>query len=160
MRTPVVVVTGQSDSEDIAGVLLCGPGTALVEHRFDGHVVHRTTTLVQRGVKLTADSVLELAHGCVSCTVRNDLLEHLRHLHRRSDVTRIAVRLGPWMEPEPVCFAITHSPTARDVSVAAVVTSVDTSTWLASALGRTNSTTAARWRRSSSPRRSSPTSSS
>lgn len=49
MRTPVVVVTGQSDSEDIAGMLLSGPGTALVEHRFDGHVVHRRTTLVQRG---------------------------------------------------------------------------------------------------------------
>ncbi len=135
MRTPVVVVAGQSDSEDITDVLLAGPGTALVEHRFDGHVVHRTTTLVQRGVKLTADSVLELAHGCVSCTVRNDLLEHLRHLHRRPDVDRIAIRLGPWMEPEPVCFAITHSPTARDVLVAAVITAVDTSTWLTSALG-------------------------
>ncbi|MDZ4235502.1 MAG: GTP-binding protein [Dietzia sp.] len=135
MRTPVVVATGQGDMDDIADVLLAGAGTALVEHRFDGHVVHRRTTTVQRGVTVTADAVLELAHGCVSCTVRYDLLEHLRSLHRRADVDRIVVRLGPWMEPEPVCFAITHSPTARDVSVSAVVASVDTSTWLLQAVG-------------------------
>lgn len=137
MRTPVVVVTGQGDdgADDIVGVLLAGPGTALVQHRFDGHVVHRTTSLMQRGVVLTDDAVLELAHGCVSCTVRNDLLDHLRWLHRRPDVDRIAVLLGPWMEPEPVCFAITRSPVARDVSISAVATSVDPSTWLARALG-------------------------
>lgn len=135
MRTPVVVVTGQGHPDDIAEVLVAGPGTALVEHRFDGHVVHRSTTMVQQGVAVTADAALELAHGCVSCTVRNDLLDHLRRLHRRPDVDRIVVRLGPWMEPEPVCFAITHSPAARDVSVSAVVTAVDPSTWLDEALG-------------------------
>ena len=136
MRTPVVVVTGQGDdADDIAGEMLAGPGTALVQHRFDGHVVHRTTTLTQRGVALTADAVLELAHGCVSCTVRNDLLDHLRRLHRRPDVHRIAVLLASWMEPEPVCFAITRSPVARDVSISAVIASVDTSTWLAQGLG-------------------------
>lgn len=135
MRTPVVVVTGQAYTGDITGVLLGGAGTALVEHRFDGHVVHRRTTTGQRGVTVTADSVLELTNCCVSCTVRNDLLEHLRLLHRRPDITRIAVLLGQWMEPEHVCFAITHSPVARDVSLSAVVTAVDTATWLSQALG-------------------------
>lgn len=135
MRTPVVVVTGRADTGDITGVLLGGQGTALVEHHFDGHVVHRRTTLVQRGIEVSADSVLELANCCVSCTVRHDLLKHLRALHRRPDVDRIVVRLGPWMEPESFCFAITHSPTARDVSVAAVVAAVDTSTWLGLAVG-------------------------
>lgn len=135
MRTPVVIVSGQGDTDDIAEVLLAGPGTALVEHRFDGHVVHRRTTLVHHEILVTADAVLELAHGCVSCTVRYDLLEHLRRLHRRPDVDRVAVRLGPWLEPEPVCAAISHSSAARDVAVCAVVTSVDTSVWLAQAVG-------------------------
>lgn len=135
MRTPVVVVSGQADTDSVTGVLLAGEGTALVEHRFDGHVVHRRTTTVQRGVEVTADSVLELANCCVSCTVRNDLLEHLRSLHRRADIARIAVLLGPWMEPEPVCFAIRHSPTARDVSLAAVITAVDATDWLSQSVG-------------------------
>ncbi|ORV87922.1 ribosome hibernation factor-recruiting GTPase MRF [Mycolicibacterium iranicum] len=135
MRTPVVVVTGRGDVEDIAGVLVGGQGTALVEHHFDGHVVHRKTTIMQRGIAVSADAILELTNCCMSCTVRNDLLEHLRRLHRRPDVDRIAVRLSPWMEPEPVCFAIGHSPASRDVSIAAVVTAVDTSSWLPDALG-------------------------
>lgn len=143
MRTPVVFVTGQSDTnviadciiDDIADVLLAGEGTALLDHWFDGHVVHRRTTMMQHGARATADAVLELAHGCVSCTVRYDLLHYLRQLHRRPDVARIAVRLGPWMEPEPVCFAIAHSPTAGDVSVSAVIAAVETSRWLTQALG-------------------------
>ena len=135
MRTPVVVVTGRADADDITDALLGMAATALVDHDFDGHVVHRRTTTVQGGVKVTADAVLELTNCCLSCTVRNDLLEHVRHLHRRPDVGRIVVRLQPWMEPEPVCFAITHSPTARDVSVAAVVATVETRSWLPLALG-------------------------
>jgi G3E family GTPase len=84
MRTPVVIVAGQHDTDDIAGVLLARAGTALVEHRFDGNVVHRRTTTVQRGVDVVAVAVLELTNCCLSCTVRNDLLEHLRLLHRRT----------------------------------------------------------------------------
>ncbi|MCH9667268.1 MAG: GTP-binding protein [Actinomycetia bacterium] len=135
MRTPVVVVAGQNDSHDIGEVLLASVGTALVEHRFDGHVVHRRTTMLQGGSAVAEDAVLELAHGCLSCTVRYDLLEHLRRLSRHPDVDRIAVRLGPWMEPEPVCFAIVRSPAAREVSVSAVVTHVDTQRWLNQAIG-------------------------
>lgn len=135
MRTPVVIVTGQHSTDDIARVLLDRPATALVQHHFDGHVVHRSTAVVQRGVTVVADAVLELTNCCVSCTVRDDLLRHLRDLHRRPDVDRIAVRFGPWMEPEPVAFAITHSAAARDVALSAVVTTVDTATWLSQALG-------------------------
>ena len=135
MRTPVVVVTGRGDVDDVVGVLLGVAGTALVEHHFDGHVVHRKTTTLQRGIAVSADAVLELTNCCMSCTVRNDLLEHLRRLHRRPDIDRIVVRLSPWMEPEPVCFAIANSPAARDVSISAVVTAVDASSWLPEALG-------------------------
>ena len=63
------------------------------------------------GELTTAEDALELAHGCVACTVRNDLLVVLRKLHRCDGVDRIVVHLAPWLEPEPICVAI--EPRAR-----------------------------------------------
>jgi G3E family GTPase len=146
MRTPVILVAGQTDTDPVAGALLRTPGTLVVEHRFDGHVVRRTMATLQQGVLTTTEAGIELAHGCVSCTIRNDLLVLLRRLHRRDDVDRIVVHLAPWLEPEPICLAINHvrirvapgyvdGPAAVDVSIAAVVTCVDSSVWLGQALG-------------------------
>ncbi|MGB8387493.1 ribosome hibernation factor-recruiting GTPase MRF [Mycobacterium sp.] len=146
MRTPVILVAGQKDTDPVVGTLLRTPGTLVVEHRFDGHVVRRTMATLQHGVLTTAETGLELAHGCVSCTIRNDLLVLLRQLHRRDNVDRVVVHLAPWLEPEPICVAINHvrvrvapgyvdGPAALDVSIAAVVTCVDSSVWLSQALG-------------------------
>lgn len=146
MQTPLILVAGQGDTDAVAGALMRAPGTLVVEHRFDGHIVRRITATVQHGVLTTAESPLELAHGCVACTVRNDLLVLLRRLHRRDDVERIVVHLAPWLEPEPICWAINHirvrvgpgyldGPAARDVDIAAVVVAVDAATWLPQALG-------------------------
>jgi G3E family GTPase len=146
MRTPVVLVAGQGDTDSIAGALLCRSGTLVVEHRFDGHVVRRTTASLRHGELTTTEEALELAHGCVACTIRNDLLLFLRKLHRRDDVERIVVHLAPWLEPEPICWAINYirvrvgpgyadGPAARDVMIAGVVTYVDTADWLTQALG-------------------------
>jgi G3E family GTPase len=149
MRTPVILVAGQKDTDPVVGALLRTPGTLVVEHRFDGHVVRRTTVTLQRNVLTTAESGLELAHGCVSCTIRNDLLVLLRQLHRRADVDRVVVHLAPWLEPEPICVAIDHvpvrvapgyvdGPAALDVSIAAVIACVDSSVWLNQAVGDTD----------------------
>jgi G3E family GTPase len=146
MRTPVLLVAGQGDTDSATGILLRRPGTLVVEHRFDGHVVKRTVTNLQDGVLVTSETALELAHGCIACTIRNDLLILLRRLHRRADVDRIVVHLSPWLEPEPICWAINHvrvsvgpgyadGPAARDVEITAVVTCVDSLTWLGRALG-------------------------
>jgi G3E family GTPase len=146
MRTPVILVAGQIDADPVVGALLRTPGTLVVEHRFDGHVVRRTMVTLQRGVLTTAENGVELAHGCVSCTIRKDLLVLLRQLHRRDDVDRVVVHLAPWLEPEPICVAIDHvrvrvapgyvdGPAALDVSIAAVVACVDSSVWLNQALG-------------------------
>ncbi len=86
MRTPIILVAGQKDTDPVVGALLRTPGTLVVEHRFDGHVVRRTMVTLQHGVLTTTEAGLELAHGCVSCTIRNDLLVLLRQLHRRDDV--------------------------------------------------------------------------
>jgi G3E family GTPase len=146
MRTPVILVAGQNDTDPVVGALLRTQGTLVVEHRFDGHVVRRTLVTLQHGVLTTAEAGLELAHGCASCTIRKDLLVLLRQLHRRDDVDRMVVHLAPWLEPEPICLAINNvrvrvapgyvdGPAALDVSIAAVVTCVDPSVWLSQALG-------------------------
>ena len=146
MRTPVVLIAGQGDTDAVAGTLLRQRGTLVVGHRFDGHVVCRTTAMLRDGELTSAEEALELAHGCVACTIRNDLLVLLRKLHRRDDVNRIVVHLAPWLEPEPICWAINYTrvrvgpgyfvgPAARDVVIAGVVTCVESSEWLGRALG-------------------------
>lgn len=146
MRTPVLLVAGQGDTDAVARVLLRHQRTLVVRHRFDGHVVHRLVTSAQNGILTTSDSALELRHGCVSCTVRNDLLVLLRRLHRRDDVDRIVVHLDDWLEPEPICWAINHvrvhmgpgyadGPAARDVEIAGVIVCLDSPEWLPAALG-------------------------
>ncbi|BAX90385.1 ribosome hibernation factor-recruiting GTPase MRF [Mycobacterium shigaense] len=146
MRTPVVLVAGDGDTDAVAGALLRRPGTIVVEHRFDGHVVRRTTSVWRDGELAVTEDALELAHGCVPCTVRYDLLVLLRKLHRRDGIDRIVVHLAPALEPEPICVAINHvdvrvgpgfqdGPAALDVEIAGVVTCVDSDTWLSRALG-------------------------
>lgn len=145
MRTPVLLVSGQGDSDEVTGTLLRRPGTAVVEHRFDGQVVRRTVITLERNELRTTEDALELAHGCLSCTIRNDLLVLLRKLHRRSSVDRVVVHLASWLEPEPVCWAINHvrvrvgpgypdGPAALDVRIAGVVTCVDADRWLEQSL--------------------------
>ncbi|BBY19278.1 ribosome hibernation factor-recruiting GTPase MRF [Mycolicibacterium litorale] len=146
MRTPVIVVAGQGQSNAVCDVLMAAPGTVVISHRFDGQVVVRTVATQRDGRTLISEWPLELTKGCVGCTTRNDLLVLLRLLHHRDDVTRIVVQLAPWLEPEPVCWAIDNvavhvgpghidGPAARDVSIEAVVTTVDVAVWLAQALG-------------------------
>ena len=145
-RTPVLLTAGQGDTEAVTSTLMQRPGTLVVTHRLDGHVVRRDLTMLVDGALHTSESALELAHGCVACTVRNDLLVLLRRLHRRADVTRIVVHLAPWLEPEPICWAVNHvkvrvgpgyvdGPAARDVAVHAVIACVDSDSWLTEALG-------------------------
>lgn len=146
MRTPVILVVGQGDTGAATTTLLNRPGTLIVEHRLDGHVVVRSVVSRDGGGVSRQETALELGNGCASCTIRNDLLVLLRRLHRRAGVKRIVVQLAPWLEPEPVCWAINYvrvhvgpgyvdGPAARDVVVAAVVTCVDSAGWLDQALG-------------------------
>lgn len=131
MRTPVVLVCGQGNADGVADMLVQQPGTVVVRHRFDGQVVVRSVD-TRYGM---SQWPLEVTHGCVACTVRDDLLALLRRLHLRSDVSRIVVHLMPWLEPEPVCWAIVNGPAAPDVRIDAVVSTIDTSNWLTQSLG-------------------------
>lgn len=135
IRTPLVLIAGIARQ----------PATALAERfRSDDRTVvvqyclrEVTQGVVRRRLQLGPRdqlSVLELAHGCVSCTLREDLLPLLRQLAKRDGVDRIVVRLDEAMEPEPVCYAL-HNMLVGDrsmdefVFVEGVITVVDDATW-------------------------------
>lgn len=146
MRTPVILVAGQHGTDAAVATLLLKPGTVAVGYNLDGHVVVRETVSGPHEGATARKAALELAHGCVSCTIRNDLLVLLRRLHQRGTVERIVVHLPNWLEPQPICWAINNvrvhvgpgyvdGPAGRDVTIAAVVTCVNATTWLPQALG-------------------------
>ncbi|WP_238598000.1 CobW family GTP-binding protein [Saccharothrix sp. ALI-22-I] len=92
-------------------------------------VRHDLSRLAEGTVRRWVDGVLtelRLEHGCVSCTMRHDLLPLLRSLDGP-----IIVHLDPALEPEAVCFALMDEP----VRVEAVITVVDRATWFADATG-------------------------
>ncbi|WP_328610145.1 GTP-binding protein [Amycolatopsis sp. NBC_00345] len=141
-RVPLVLVSGLAPepNDELAELLRRDrPGVAVVHHdlrQIGAGVVRRRIRLGPRD-ELTA---LELAHGCVNCTLREDLLPLLRRLARMPEVNRIVVRLDEAMEPEPVSWAIQHvlvgdRPVSDDVEVEAVFAVVDCATWLADATG-------------------------
>lgn len=148
-RTPLILVSGWSGPTRTAARSLLREGTVLVHHDLDlvhEGVVRRTVTTVDAGAVTENVGILELAHGCVSCTLREDLLPLLRRLHARSSVHRIVLHLDRQLEPEAVCWAVEHvlvpgvdgrevGPASRDVRVEAVVTCLDAQTWLDDATG-------------------------
>jgi G3E family GTPase len=145
MRTPVVLVAGQGTADDVAATLIRTPGTISVGYAIEGHIAIRQITEMRAQRRLVSVWPIEVT-GCLNCAIRADLLPLLRRLHRRDDVRRIAVHLPTWADPESLCTAIEHTPlhigpgyidgpAARDVAVAAVVTGIDTGSWLTDALG-------------------------
>ncbi|MGQ4616620.1 ribosome hibernation factor-recruiting GTPase MRF [Nocardia sp. R7R-8] len=146
-RTPVVLLAGLAAAgvDRAAAVLGTAAGTVVVRHdltQLREGVVRRTV----RTATQETSAVLELAHGCVSCTLRMDLLPLLCTLARRESVDRIVLALDPAFEAEAVCRAIEHvlvtgvhgrvdGPAGREVRVAAVLTCLDANVWLTDATG-------------------------
>jgi len=133
----VIVVSGVSPGadRDVALRLAGGePATALVHHdlrQVSSGVVLRT---VRRGIEETT-TTLELAHGCVACTVREDLLPLLRRLAADTGVERVVLQLDEAMDPEQVCLAIEHvvvgdRTVGDDVEITAVTAAIDASTFV------------------------------
>jgi G3E family GTPase len=121
MGTEVVLVAGLADHDVADEIWRASPESVLVRHDLSG--------LAEGVVRRWVDgvlTVLELAHGCVSCTLRLDLIPLLEQLD-----CRVVVHLDPRLEPEAVCFALSET----DIRVEAVITVVDQATWLADATG-------------------------
>ncbi|MFD9959473.1 ribosome hibernation factor-recruiting GTPase MRF [Amycolatopsis sp. NPDC058986] len=141
-RVPLFLISGLAPGPNstLAALLReAEPGTAVVHHdlrQIGAGIVRRRIQLGNRD-QLTA---LELAHGCVSCTLREDLLPLLRRLARNPEVRRIVLRLDEAMEPEPVSWAIRNvlvgdRPVLDDVDLRAVLTVIDCANWLGDATG-------------------------
>ncbi|MHC1560074.1 ribosome hibernation factor-recruiting GTPase MRF [Actinomycetospora sp. C-140] len=88
------------------------------------------------------DAVLELAHGCVSCTLREDLLPLLVWLARDPEVGEVVLLLDPGMEPEAVCEALhalvpegAAGPVTDLLALRGVVTVLEAARWLDDAGG-------------------------
>ena len=119
---------------------LLGERTAVVHHdlRQVASGTVRRRLRVRDGSVTDTTAVLELAHGCVSCTLREDLLPLLLRLVGR--VETIVLHLDPMVEPEPVCWALrtveVGGRTVADLAdIHAVVTVVDETSWLVDASG-------------------------
>ncbi|WP_434445523.1 CobW family GTP-binding protein [Lentzea sp. E54] len=121
MAARVVLVAGFTPHDVADELWRASPESMLVRHDLSG----LADGVVRRWLngRLT---VIELAHGCVSCTLRLDLVPLLEGLDER-----VIVYLDPVLEPEAVCFALSET----EVEVEAVVTVVDTATWLDDATG-------------------------
>ena len=148
-RTPVVLVAGlDADAVTRTTTAFLIPGTTVVHHDLSeldlGRVRRTTRTLDADGREQAHQTVLLLEHGCVSCTLRNDLLPLLRQLHRRDSVQRVVLQLDCALEPEALCFAITHAvvadmpgfgdaPASQDVRIEATVACVPEAQWLEAA---------------------------
>ncbi|GAY10247.1 ribosome hibernation factor-recruiting GTPase MRF [Pseudonocardia sp. N23] len=143
-RTELLVLAGlpRDTTERIAGLLLADPGTVVV-----GHDLRDVATgLVRRRVRTSSTDTrtdVRLAHGCVSCTLREDLLPGL--LRHAGTAARVVLHLDPVLEPEQVCWALAHvladtpdggRAVVTDVlDLRGVVTAVDSPRWLDDATG-------------------------
>ncbi|KAA2252138.1 cobalamin biosynthesis protein CobW [Solihabitans fulvus] len=142
LRTPLVLVAGLAGraAEAVAEQLWRDePGTALVHHNLRGIADGVLRRRVRHG-RHDELVTLTLVHGCISCTLREDLLPLLHRLAERPDVRRVVVQLDPSLEPEAVCWALHHvlveDRTLDELTrVEAVVTSVDLATLLADVTG-------------------------
>ncbi|TYB56527.1 hypothetical protein FXF51_42840 [Nonomuraea sp. PA05] len=126
MPTPVVLVAGLHGAARTAAVerLLAGhPGSLAVHHDL-GRV---TTGLITRTVRdasgVRESAQVRLAHGCVTCTVREDLLPRLIALAPTAPL--LIADLWDSVEPRSVAEAV-DCPEAHDLlRLTAVLTAVD-----------------------------------
>ncbi|WP_181780195.1 ribosome hibernation factor-recruiting GTPase MRF [Pseudonocardia pini] len=138
--TELLVVTGLHavGVERVIGRIRAADPDAVVLHHDLRDVGAGLVRRRMRDRRIDTLTELRLAHGCVSCTLREDLLPTLRDLAGR--VERVVLHLDPALEPEQVCWALRHVlvdgvPVGDLVDLRGVVAAVDAETWLDDATG-------------------------
>lgn len=134
----LLVLTGLSGVEaTIDRIRELDPAVTVLHHDLHDVGSGRVHRRVRRGAS-DVTTTIELTHGCVSCTLREDLLPQVRAL--AADGGRVVLHLDPGLEPEQVCFALRHvvvdgAPVADGVDLRGVVAVVDVGTWFDDATG-------------------------
>jgi G3E family GTPase len=115
------------------------PDTAVLHHDLrdigSGRVYRRL-----RRRRSDESTRIDLAHGCLSCTLREDVLPRLIELAGPGGPRRIVLHLDPALEPEQVCWSLLNVlmddvPVTDLVDLRGVVTVVDAGRWLDDATG-------------------------
>lgn len=124
-RTPVTIVMG-----------FLGSGkTSLLNHVLSQQGAGRVAALVNDFGTINIDAatiagvgedVVQLANGCVCCTINGDLCGAARRVLARSpSVDRIVVETTGLADPLPVCLTLLRKDLRRDTILDGVVTVVD-----------------------------------
>lgn len=127
-RVPVVLISGVQEGAMVSAGLslqLGLPGAVSVRHTIDPgrqlltRIVSDVTGVLER-------EELDLAHACVSCAIREDIVPTLERLAARGRWGSIVACLPIAAEATQVCRVLARSPrTAPHVTISAVVAALD-----------------------------------
>ncbi|MGP3918498.1 CobW family GTP-binding protein [Nonomuraea sp. 10N515B] len=126
MPTPVVLVSGLHGAARTATVerlLADHPGSIAVHHDLREIVQDRVHRSVRDATGLLETAEVRLAHGCITCTVREDLLPRLVALAPRSSL--LIVDLWDSVEPRSVAEAVDCYEAHDLLRLTAVLTALD-----------------------------------
>ncbi|WP_214110763.1 CobW family GTP-binding protein [Acrocarpospora catenulata] len=126
MSTPVVLIAGLYASARTATVdrlLQDHPGSIAVHHDLSTISEDRVSRIVRDRTGLIDLAEVSLAHGCVTCTIREDLLPQLLQL--ASGASLLIVDLWDSVEPRAVAEAIGCAETRDILRLTCVLTALD-----------------------------------
>jgi G3E family GTPase len=132
-RPRVTVLAGFSAEATAAvgrSLLVTDPRLLLVSHdmrRIRDGIVRRT---VRTADTVLEDEVITLVHGCVSCTLREDVLPTLLRLARQHPEGDILLALPPVIEPEAVAAVCEHAGAGATLRFDSYVTVVEAAGFL------------------------------
>ena len=137
-RVPVVLVSGVDETAMMSTSISLQfglPGAVAVRHTIDprrqvlARVVSDVTGVVER-------EEIDLAHACVSCAIREDIIPTLERLTTHGRWESVIACLPVAAEAAQVCRVLAWAPhQAPHASIAAVVTALDGSTIVEDLLG-------------------------
>ncbi|GIH79080.1 CobW family GTP-binding protein [Planobispora longispora] len=126
MSTPVVLVAGlhaQARTPAVEALLAGHPGAVAIHHDLRSVTRGRVERVVRDAVQVLDLTEVRLAHGCVTCTVREDLLPEL--LRRAATAPLLVVELWDSVEPRSVAEAIDCAEAHDALRLTAVLTALD-----------------------------------
>lgn len=126
MTTPVVLVAGLHSAARTATVhrlLTAHPGAVAVHHDLREVSSGRVERVVRDASGVLERAEVRLAHGCVTCTVREDLLPEL--LRHAGTASLLVVDLWDAVEPRTVAEALDTEEAAATLRLTCVATALD-----------------------------------